>query len=392
MADFELDWLLSPGERFYTDPPGFHIEGVLPDRGVCLVTGAPNVGKSTWALWLAYHLRGRLFARDADAQGWWGAKTLYIALEGQDQLLEAWRSFEESIPQQQVIDGIYRHRNHVVLASPRTFDITNLAHVEALKREAAASNAELSEVLHNGGMNDTIIVLDSLSAALRGHDENSAAVMSSAAAGLQHLAGGTWRDVEDRECGPGAESKHLVLVLHHPVKGGSEPRGSGALVAGVDCALHVTGRGDTLTVTNTRARGFTRGAVRTYKRRIESWCDLVEADSPDFTRVEFDDVTGAAAPAPIKAPTAPTEVRATTTPAPAHPADALRGLNAKVWRALALPAGGTLHADTAKTAALALPAFEALEARRRTSRWGQVLEAFEKRGLYAPERQQILNP
>ena len=50
--EFELGDYLKPGERFTFEPPNFHIEGLLPDRGVCLLTGAANVGKSTWILWL----------------------------------------------------------------------------------------------------------------------------------------------------------------------------------------------------------------------------------------------------------------------------------------------------------------------------------------------------
>ena len=184
--EFELGDYLKPGERFTFEPPNFHIEGLLPDRGVCLLTGAANVGKSTWILWLLYVLRGYLFERDDGAEGWWGVNALFIALEGQDQLKEAWYSFANATPEHQLIEGIHRHRNHVAIATPTGFDISNIAHVEALKREVSSADREMADFFYTGGANH-IIVLDSLSAALRGRDENSSAVMSSAAAGLQHL-------------------------------------------------------------------------------------------------------------------------------------------------------------------------------------------------------------
>lgn len=383
--EFELGDYLKPGERFYFKPPNFHIEGLLPDRGVCLVTGAPNVGKSTLILWLLFQLRGGIFERDDGAEGWWGVNALFIALEGQDQLKEAWYSFTQSIPAHQVLEGIHRSRNHVAIATPTGFDTTNLGHVEALKREVSRADSEMAEFYYGGGKNH-IIVLDSLSGALRGQDENSAAVMSAAAAGLQHLAGGTWHD-DDGDV-HGWDSKCLVIVLHHPTKNGNDPRGSGALIAGVDCALHITQQREVLTVKNTRARGFARGATRRYTRRLESWCDLVTQDSTEYTRVEFDDITDAPAPVPAAraaesppkaAPAAPAPPPAMKPPA--HPAERLKGRAAACWAVLALPPGEAIDVAQAKATCTASPAFADVPKDRAGDRWKAVVSALENKGL-----------
>ena len=389
--EFELGDYLKPGERFTFEPPKFHIEGLLPDRGVCLVTGAPNVGKSTWILWLLFQLQGGIFERDDGAEGWWGVNSLFIALEGQDQLKEAWYSFANATPEHQLIEGIHRHRNRVAIATPTGFNITDIEHVEALKREVSSADREMAEFFYNGGKNH-IVVLDSLSGALRGQDENSAAVMSAAAAGLQHLAGGTWQD-DDGEV-RGGDSKCLVIVLHHPTKNSNDPRGSGALVAGTDCALHISQQGEVLTVKNTRARGFARGAKRRYTRRIEAWCDLAKADSPDFSRVEFDEIPDA--PAPTKAaPTAtfaapaaraaePPPRAAEPAPAPkppAHPAERLKGRAAACWAALELPPGGAMGLEEAKAFCTQHPAFADVPKDRVGDRWKAVVSALENKGL-----------
>ena len=379
--EFELGDYLKPGERFTFEPPNFHIEGLLPDRGVCLMSGPPNVGKSTWILWLLFQLRGGLFERDDGAAGWWGVNALFIAMEGQDQLKEAWYSFANATPEHQLIEGIHRHRNHVAIATPTGFDIANIEHVEALKREVSRADHEMAEFFYTGGENH-IIVLDSLSGALRGQDENSAAVMSAAAAGLQHLAGGTWQD-DDGEV-HGWDSKCLVIVLHHPAKNSNDPRGSGALVAGVDCALHITQQGDVLTVKNTRARGFARGAKRRYTRRIESWCDLVTQDSTEYTRVEFDAINDAPAPAPTASPVEAPPRAAEPAPAPkppAHPAERLKGRAAACWAALELPPGGAMGLEEAKAFCTQHPAFGDVPKDRVGDRWKAVVSALENKGL-----------
>lgn len=379
--EFELGDYLKPGERFTFEPPNFHIEGLLPDRGVCLVTGAPNVGKSTWILWLLFQLQGDIFERDDGAEGWCGVDSLFVAMEGHDQLKEAWYSFANATPEHQLIEGIHRHRNHVAIATPAGFNITNLEHVEALKREVSSADREMAEFFYNGGKNH-IIVLDSLSGALRGQDENSAAVMSAAAAGLQHLAGGTWQDDEGEV--HGGDSKCLVIVLHHPAKNSNDPRGSGALVAGTDCALHITQQREVLTVKNTRARGFARGATRRYTRRIESWCDLVTQDSTEYTRVEFDAIADAPAPVPAARAAEPPSRAAEPAPAPkppAHPAARLKGRAAACWAALELPPGGSIDVAQAKATCTTSQAFVDVAPGRVANRWGDVVGAWRTAGL-----------
>ena len=390
-TDFDMGLFLRPGETFHQTPPAFHIEGMLPDRGVCLVTGAPNVGKSTFMLWLLYQLRGYVFERIDGAPGYDGITALYVALEGQDQVSEAWHSFEQSTPQTEVIEGIHRHRNHVVIAGPPNFDITDPEHIQALKRAAARGDEGLRARFADC-LDDCIIVIDSLSASLRGQDENAAATMSAAAAGLQDLAAGGWEDDDGEWNQP--EGKALVVCLHHPTKGGTEPRGSGALIAGVDCALHITQQGDVLTVKNTRARGFARGAKRRYTRRIESWCDLVTQDSTEYTRVEFDDLTAPAPTAsPVEAPpraAEPPPRAAEPAPAPKHPAGRLKGRAAACWAALEVPPGGARRLEEARAFCTQHPAFADVPPGRVAHRWSDVVGALKTAGLVTDGR--VVNP
>ena len=182
-----------------------------------------------------------------------------------------------------------------------------------------------------------------------------------------------------------------MVCLHHPTKGGTEPRGSGALIAGVDCALHITQQGDVLTVKNTRARGFARGAKRRYTRRIESWCDLAKADSPDFSRVEFDEIpdapapakAGAAPPAPAKAAPAPK--------APPHPATRLRGRATACWGALGPPPGGAISLDEAKALCTSHPCFADVPPGRVANRWADVVGAWQTAGL-VDDKGMVRNP
>ena len=193
------------------------------------------------------------------------------------------------------------------------------------------------------------------------------------------LARGTWKDDDGEE--HGWDSEALVIVLHHPTKNSNDPRGSGALVAGVDCALHITQQGDVLTVKNTRARGFARGAKRRYTRRIESWCDLVTQDSTEYTRVEFDDLT---APAPTASPVEAPPRAAEPPPAPkppAHPAERLKGRAAACWAALELPPGGAMGLEEAKAFCTQHPAFAAVPKDRVGDRWKAVMSALENKGL-----------
>lgn len=239
-------------------------------------------------------------------------------------------------------------------------------------------------------------MVDSLSAALVGKDENSNAVMSAAVAGLQHLARGPGC------CAGGVEGEpnnNLVLVLHHPAKGSTMPRGGGALAAGVDCILHMRRTRDGVAVQNVKARGFERGAVRHYRRRVEVARDFVH-DRPDLSRVEFDEITPLAPKAaeptpstPIAEPeTAPPSAASTPTvpEPPAHPAEALRGLPLAAWQCLTLARGEHLPVTDAEARVYAAECFAVIEPRRRAERFRQVLDAWTKRGLVCEGS--VMNP
>jgi hypothetical protein len=69
-----------------------------------------------------------------------------------------------------------------------------------------------------------LIVLDTLSRAIAGQDENSASAISRVAANLSKIA---W------------ETGATVLVLHHSAKATGELRGSSALLGAIDCAIRL---------------------------------------------------------------------------------------------------------------------------------------------------------
>lgn len=215
-----------------------------------------------------------------------------------------------------------------------------------------------------------VVVIDSLSRAIAGHDENSSAVMSQAVAAAERV---------QRAFGARA-----LFLVHHPAGDSARPRGSSALFAAAYSAVRIQRRGDVVTVTNTKARGFKEGVVRQYRRRSEVLDTRIHESA--LWRMEFDEISLTKADKRA-APTAPrpheTVPSAPTPPEPkaAPPSAGLRGLPFECWKALALGAGQSMSEAAAVGTLKSHPCLGDVEARRRLVRIADVLKSWQTRGL-----------
>ena len=153
--EFDCGWLNTPQDPGDSpEPVRFHIDGLLPTTGVVLLVGETNTGKSSWVLDLLFKLCGALYSYDEGDEGgkvWWGTSSVFLALEGADYTREAWQSFVRDTPEHEMLDGAHRYRNDVLIATPHGFDISNLEHVDALKREIVAGASKSSISVELGG-------------------------------------------------------------------------------------------------------------------------------------------------------------------------------------------------------------------------------------------------
>lgn len=360
-------------------PMGTYENGLFPVEGVAILTAPPKSGKSLW-------LVDRLFQWRDDANDLPHARVLYIALESERSIIAAVEG-RKGLQREQGIKDPAR----VVVAFPKAGEI-DLTDPDSIRKFADSlkppsglpKGVRLPPAMVELKRVDwpTVVVLDSFSRALAGHDENTSSVMSAAVQGLSIL----------RE----ALHASLLVVVHHPAQGGTLPRGHGSLLGGVDAVvrMEVKGKGvDAITqVTCTHGRDIADGpsTMRRYTRRATTWTDPSKPGR-EFAFVEFADVTDTptkppsgpktapAAPTKATTPTAPPKAPAAPTTPPSGPA--LRGLPAKVWAALALVPGQRMAVDVARERVVNGPAFEGVDTARRAQRWGEVLASLEAKGL-----------
>jgi len=187
------------------------VEGILPVRGLAVLSGGEGLGKTFIALDLALTVAsGGRFAGHPTL----GRSALYVAAEGVDTLpqrLEAWSLAHSGT------------RPSGFFALPHAVDLRDPASVNGVIREALA----LPEPVR-------LVVIDTLSRCMPGADENSSKDMSAAVAGLDSIRERT-----------GA----TVLVLHHPLKSDrSAYRGHGSLAGAADTMLSLTDSKSRLTL------------------------------------------------------------------------------------------------------------------------------------------------
>jgi putative DNA primase/helicase len=179
----------------------WRVKGLFPDKGLASIYGPSGSGKSFLALDLmAAIVRGTSF---------YGSKTnpcsvVYVALEGTGGIARRIEAYET-------------HHN---ITFPRTFrvvtDMLSLFNSEA-KIFAAAINEE--------GLNEGVIVIDTLAQSAPGSDENSSADMGRIISNAQLLQ---------------RETNGLVVLIHHTGKDASRgARGHSSLFASLDAAIEV---------------------------------------------------------------------------------------------------------------------------------------------------------
>lgn len=189
--------------------PGWLVRGVLPDIGVVVLSSPPGTGKS----FCAYDLAGAVIR----GRPWFGRRTkrgavIYCAAEGAPTLRVKAYMLANRLRTEDM-DGL-----NLLLDAPPILD-------EDLVRELLDVWQPLAPV--------KLVVVDTLSRAIAGEDENSNEAMSAVIAGADRLA----------------KALHCcVMLVHHPPKHGTGPRGGSALLGGVETSLTIDRLADTRTL------------------------------------------------------------------------------------------------------------------------------------------------
>lgn len=196
--------LLTDADLCRLPPIQWRIKNVLPEQGIAVVYGPSGSGKSFLVLDMLQSL--------ASGREWFGRKVkqcsvTYIVLEGEAGLA----------------GRVSAHRIHHGPTSP------NIRYmVQPFRLLNADDINELVLAIQAAGTGD-VVVLDTLSRATPGSDENDSKAMGlivSSAKILQELIGG------------------LVLLIHHTGKDASKGmRGHSSLHAALDCAIEVRRNG-----------------------------------------------------------------------------------------------------------------------------------------------------
>lgn len=204
------------------------VGGVLAEGSAAVVYGESNSGKSFWTLDLALHV--------ASGKPWNGRRVtqggvLYVVMEGERGFrnrVAAWR------------DHMAAHNDEVMFAAvPVALNLRDATDAEILIKTA-------KEAADHWGQPVRLIVIDTVSRALAGGDENSPVDM-----------GDLVRSVDTIRKETGA----CVLLIHHSGKDGSKgARGHSLLRAAVDSEIEIKATEDgTATATITKQRDLEKG-------------------------------------------------------------------------------------------------------------------------------------
>lgn len=198
--------LLSADEVSALPATQWRVKGLLPARGVASVFGVSMSGKS----FLVFDLLGHI----ASGLEWFGYRThkaqcVYLGLEGQAGMANRWRAFQR---QHGDASAIYMTFGTAPLNLTSTDELLALA--DALR------------AIH---FCEGVLVIDTLSCAIPGQNENDAGTMSNILSSLHWLA---------------SELACLVVVVHHVGKAADNgPRGSSVLIANLDSLIEVVYKG-----------------------------------------------------------------------------------------------------------------------------------------------------
>jgi len=250
MTAAEIDALPAPdetplkisraGDMLSRPPPDWLIYQVLPRQSLGLIYGPTRSGKSFLGLDLAHHLAlGRpWFGRPVDNK----AGILYLAAEapgGLSNRIKAWWQHH----------GIGPADFCPIFCCEHAIDLRDERIVDDFEKTWAAWANQWD-----------LVIVDTLSCAIPGADENSAEAMSVVVQRMNSL----------RDCMNAA-----ILLIHHTPKGDkTTPRGSGVLEAGVDMSIQVDRTGDFRTATIRKQREGEEGPLGTFRlRQIETGLD-----------------------------------------------------------------------------------------------------------------------
>jgi KaiC/GvpD/RAD55 family RecA-like ATPase len=223
--------LLTDADLCRLPPVQWRIKNVLPEQGIAVVYGPSGSGKSFLVLDMLQSL--------ASGREWFGrtvkqCAVTYIVLEGEAGLASR--------------VSAYRIR-HGATSS----DIRYVVQPFRLLQDIDIN--ELVEAIQAAGTGD-VVVLDTLSRATPGADENDSKAMGqviAAAKLLQDLIGG------------------LVLLIHHTGKDASKGmRGHSSLHAALDCAIEVRRHGDQREWVVAKSKDGEDGASHPFKLDVVS--------------------------------------------------------------------------------------------------------------------------
>ncbi|MBZ9884804.1 helicase RepA family protein [Mesorhizobium sp. CA10] len=184
------------------------VQDLIYEKTTFLIYGAPQAGKSFAALDLVLSVSGGI--------PWMGCATdeglaVYVASEGRDGILMRTAGWKAVHSGTSMLNALHLQGGD--------FKLLEDAYVDDLI-------AEVNRLQRDQTISCKLIVIDTLSSAIPGADENNQATMSTV---MSHL-----RRITDKT---GA----AVGLVHHVPKGNSrEPRGNNVLVAGMDTSLLVT--------------------------------------------------------------------------------------------------------------------------------------------------------
>jgi hypothetical protein len=228
------------GDMLSRPPPDWLIYQVLPRQATGLIYGPTRSGKSFLGIDLAHHLAlGRpWFGRSVDNK----AGVLYLAAEapgGLSNRIKAWWQHH----------GIGPDDYCPIFCCEDAIDLRDERIVDDFEKTWAAWANQWD-----------LVIVDTLSCAIPGADENSAEAMSVVVQRMNSL----------RDCMNAA-----ILLIHHTPKGDkTTPRGSGVLEAGVDMSIQVDRTGDFRTATIRKQREGEEGLLGTFRlRQIETGLD-----------------------------------------------------------------------------------------------------------------------
>lgn len=237
LDDFEVLPLEEPGEP---DPPrkrGLRLEpfdevepdldrphlvrDILHPGAFAVMFGPPNEGKSFAALDMTLAI--------ARGEPWLGHETtagpvVYAALEGGGGMRTRFKGYRRHYD----LEG----QDVPLFLLPESLNLRR-------KEDVVALVDALNDVQERTGQGVALLVIDTLSRALAGGDENSSVDMGTLVAAVDHIRAKT---------GAG------VLVLHHVPRDAMRPRGHGSLDAAADTMLKVEKAGPVGRVTITKQR------------------------------------------------------------------------------------------------------------------------------------------